>query len=189
MLVRPADFRPAVNYDKGRGGTYVDHIVIYCTRTTGIQTTVQICQSPLTKRSYHFVVGRDGEVFQTVHITDTAWHASNVSLPLANERSIGIALVGVGNVFTSRQYSSLYKIIVLLIKILGIEEEGILGYEDIYLSDIVCPGPNFSWKTLLDKLFPFSNHSCSPVKLNRASSRISIPRGLLNKNIYGIGKV
>lgn len=191
MLVSPYNFFQAVNYSKGRSGTYVDHIVLHCTRTTGMTRTIDICQDLKELRSYHFIIGRDGRVVQTVRIRDTAWHARSISnLEHANERSVAITLIGLGNVFTDNQYTSLVNLSKTLIKIFPIEESGIIGYDSISDDTIYSPGPNFYWKSFLDRLFPYSTHEQASVALDKDSRLFTIKavRNSLDKNIFGPGK-
>ena len=98
-----------------------------------------------------------------------------------HQRSIGIALTGTGAYFTTNQYSSLSFIIVLLIKILGIKEENIIGYEDISAFSF-CPGQNFDWSLILNSVPSFR---ANPIK----QKVFLFPSGYaLEKNIYGCGK-
>jgi len=89
MLVKPSDFFPSGSFTDGRNGSFIDHVIIYCTRTTGLERTIQICMDPTENRSYHFIIGRNGKTVQTVSLRNTAWHAGSSKLELANERFIG----------------------------------------------------------------------------------------------------
>lgn len=189
MLVQRRKFLRAVNFTVGRNNTKVSHLILHCTRTTGLIRTVDICMDRAEQRSYHFVIGRKGEIIQTVRTTDTAWHAGSSSVPDMNNKSIGIALVGAGNHYTAKQYNALYELSDLILDLFSIEEKNIIGNEKISQSkNIISPGPNFNWAFILDKLFPFSNHThILDSYYTNKGVHIPILRNSLDKNIYGSG--
>lgn len=66
--------------------------------------------------SVHFVIDRDGTIFQLVDLKDTAWHASAV-----NSRSVGIEHAGTDKLpCTEAQYEASAALVRWLVEILGI---------------------------------------------------------------------
>jgi len=93
---------PTENRDKGRFGHRVEMIVIHFTASGSGAGTVSWFKNPQSGVSAHYVLDRDGKVFQLVKDGDNAWHAG---LPgdlerndaiRPNPRSIGIEIVNWG---------------------------------------------------------------------------------------------
>lgn len=177
-------FSPAVNYEKGRSGNIIQYIILYSTRTTGLHSTVEICQTESEERSYHFIVGRAGDVIQTVRVIDTAWHASGVPIPDINYKSISIALVGTGVQYSMAQYVSVSLLCSALTKLFGIGDDNIVGYDELMGSNgIICPGPNFCWNYLFLQIH---NECCG--NLNKNLVKVSVPIHKMGTNFWGSGR-
>jgi N-acetylmuramoyl-L-alanine amidase len=100
---------PTSNYTVGRAGTPISMIVIHTTEGTAA-SALSWFQSTSSLASAHYIVGRDGAVWQAVADADTAYHAGNYSY---NQKAVGIELEGwadgVGGDFswqTSAQWTS-----------------------------------------------------------------------------------
>jgi len=178
MLVRSDCFFPAVNFSRGRSKHSIKNIVLFSTLTTGVAKTISICQDPKEYRSYHFVIGRKGELFQTVTLRDTAWHS-----PEFNKNSIGIALCSTGLNFTKNQYDSLISLLEKLVFIFGIEEDKIVGFEDIADLRMPSPGPNFDWDHVLTTVYL----GRPVISRNKPSRLIRVNKEFLGKNVFGPG--
>lgn len=130
--------------------------------------------------SAHYVLGKDGKLYQLVNENDTAWHAGFRSdrQGLANGHSIGIEIVHRENEFTEDQYQSLAYFLPLICErhnipvkifkpygeryadklksanalkmILGDGFKGIIGHCTI--SKRSCPGEMFRWSYLVELL-------------------------------------
>lgn len=149
MLVTPSNFISSPNFFRGRKGTEIKNIVIYCLRRAGLARTVDTCLVKKENTSYHFIVGVDGHTVQTVRIINKACPAKGSFFYSSDNESISIAIVGAGNIFTNDQYSSLFSIIFLLVKVLGIKEEGLLYYDPPEIDGLqAC-----SWEILSNTLF------------------------------------
>ena len=117
--------------------------------------------------SYHYVIGRSGTIYETVHIKDVAWHCKTGVSPKQevlsnlNKSTVGIALVGsINDFYTSKQYESLAALVVeiesdVISNGLGFIGEwvghdfvsGSLAYRAGYSEESVCdPGPKFDWE-------------------------------------------
>ena len=100
--------------------------------------------------SAHFLVSREGQVFQFVSIMKRAWHAG-VSVfegrEQVNDFSVGIELIGSDAcAFTDHQYNSLCQ----LTKSIGsicprIMPDRVVGHSDVAPGRKTDPGPHFDW--------------------------------------------
>jgi len=109
------------------------------------------------KVSSHFLIRRDGSLFQFVSCLDRAWHAGESSwnqINNCNDFSIGIELEGSDyDAFETKQYISLKELIQSLINEYPIKD--IVGHSDIAPSRKTDPGPYFEWdkiKNCFDEL-------------------------------------
>lgn len=95
----PAD---EANFAYGRAGTVVDRIVMHWT-TGSLNSTIAHFQNPAAQVAAHYVIDRDGLLYQCVLDQNTAYHAGDYSM---NQRSIGIEHVGGPQYdgFTDAQY-------------------------------------------------------------------------------------
>jgi AmpD protein len=109
------------------------------------------------KVSAHFLIRRDGSLFQFVSCLDRAWHAGDSSwneISNCNDFSVGIELEGSDyDAFEAKQYSCLEELILCLINKYPIKD--IAGHSDIAPSRKTDPGPYFEWdkiKNCFDQL-------------------------------------
>jgi AmpD protein len=102
------------------------------------------------KVSSHFLIRRDGSLFQFVSCLDRAWHAGESSwnqINNCNDFSIGIELEGSDyDAFEAEQYACLNELIQSLIKEYPIKD--IAGHSDIAPSRKTDPGPYFEWSKI-----------------------------------------
>ena len=109
--------------------------------------------------SAHFLIERDGSVFQFVSCNDRAWHAG-VSLfdgrDNCNDFSIGIELEGTDELpYGDAQYAALAELAGQLLRAYpGITKERIRGHSDIAPGRKTDPGPAFDWPRFLASLDP-----------------------------------
>lgn len=92
--------------------------------------------------SAHFVVDRDGTIYQLLSISDTAWHASQV-----NSRSIGIEHAAIAGklMVTDAQYQESSKLIAWLCKqmLIPCDREHVQGHNECSPKDghvLCCTG-------------------------------------------------
>lgn len=104
------------------------------------------------KVSAHFLLDRDGSIYQLVSVFDRAWHAGVSSfegIENCNDYSIGIEVNGSDNqAFTEAQYASLANLTHgLMQKFPKLTLKRITGHEDIALpaGRKTDPGPYFDW--------------------------------------------
>lgn len=155
------------NYTSGRNGKKIIAIVNHQTAGQCPGSLNWLCNAA-AKASAHYLIFRDGTVYQLVHDADTAWHAGGVNKPSwtlydgtnPNRYTIGIehecypAVGGDGNL-TEQQYQATLELHRSLISQYGIaiDRNHIIGH---YQIDSVnrpnCPGPEFPWDRLMNDL-------------------------------------
>lgn len=100
--------------------------------------------------SAHFLVGRDGRLWQFVSCDDRAWHAGVSSWhgrSNCNDFSIGIELEGIeGGLFEPCQYETLISLCHRLTERYPIRQ--VAGHEHVAPGRKTDPGPGFDWSLL-----------------------------------------
>jgi len=149
----PARWVPSPSFD-ARRPTFV---VIHHTSNDAIEPALATLTDPARQVSAHYVVERDGSVYQLVDERERAWHAgrsrwgSDTDL---NSSSIGIELDNNGREpFPEPQVVAL---LALLTDVQGryrIPATNFLGHGDIAPDRKVDPSALFPWKRLADRGF------------------------------------
>jgi N-acetylmuramoyl-L-alanine amidase len=155
------------NKSNGRRGNKVIAIVNHITagRFPGCLSWMR---NPQAQASAHYLVTRDGEIYQMVKDEDISWHAGAVKNPSwkmhnginPNYRTIGIEHEGYqGNggdgSLTETQYQATLWLHRQLIAKYGIpvDRDHIIGHYQIdSITRANCPGPKFPWKRLMQDL-------------------------------------
>ena len=144
--------RPLPHSNDRPADTLIDTIIVH-SMTAGDQCTVEQCVQLLDAHtvSAHYLIGRDGEIWQCVSEELRAWHAGASVMPFENDNrpgvndfSIGIELITfTDHTFTSQQYESLAK----LIREISLRHplQYVLGHEHIAPGRKTDPGPHFDW--------------------------------------------
>ncbi len=100
--------------------------------------------------SAHFLVARDGDLWQFVSVDDRAWHAGASSFcgrDNCNEYSVGIELEGLeGGLFEPAQYATLCRLCQALRARYPIT--AVAGHEHVAPGRKQDPGPGFDWTGL-----------------------------------------
>jgi hypothetical protein len=68
-----------------RNGAQIRRIVMHYTTSQNVMGTIAWFQDPRSRVSAHYVIARNGDIYQMVHDSDSAWHARS-----SNAESIGI---------------------------------------------------------------------------------------------------
>ncbi|HJP97965.1 MAG TPA: N-acetylmuramoyl-L-alanine amidase [Rhodanobacteraceae bacterium] len=102
--------------------------------------------------SAHYLIGRDGHIYQLVSDVDRAWHAGGGrwgTITDVNSASIGIEIDNNGHVpFPPAQIGSLIRLLTDLTTRWDIPRAQIIGHEDMAPARKDDPGPLFPWATL-----------------------------------------
>jgi len=147
-------WKPSPNHSS-RGGVDIDALILHHTASNNTAGDLATLRSPASDVSAHYLVGRDGKIYQLVKDERRAWHAGVSAIrgdasPDVNSRSIGIEITNAGDgktPFTRAQYEALEKLVPWLMKKHKIPMNNLLGHKDVALpagrkSD---PAPNFDW--------------------------------------------
>jgi N-acetyl-anhydromuramoyl-L-alanine amidase len=112
--------------------------------------------------SAHFLIRRDGQLFQFVSCDQRAWHAGESSWrgrENCNDYSIGIELEGLeGGSFETAQYDALVELLHELARRYAVT--AVAGHEHVAPSRKCDPGAGFDWPRLMralrwpDRCFP-----------------------------------
>ncbi|HVG58627.1 MAG TPA: N-acetylmuramoyl-L-alanine amidase, partial [Hyalangium sp.] len=112
----PVIAAPSPNFND-RGGKDIDTIVLHHTASNNGQADLAHMRNPRSEVSAHYMVDRDGKIYQLVGDSKRAWHAGKGELhgvPTdVNGRSIGIEIVNDGSgktPFTEAQMKSLIQL-------------------------------------------------------------------------------
>ncbi len=141
---------PSDNFGARPPGILVDTVVIHYT-DVDLHETFRLLTCPEHGASAHYVIARDGRLFQMVEEEHRAWHAGHSRLGArenVNNFSIGIELVFIPEIhdeYTAMQYESL----IHLIDELRLRHpiRTITGHSDVALpaGRKKDPGPCFDW--------------------------------------------
>jgi N-acetylmuramoyl-L-alanine amidase len=149
----PTEWRASPNYNERKPNFVILH---YTSDDTAAQSLATLTD-PLRSVSAHYLVARDGTIYQLVDERMRAWHAgesrwgSNSDL---NSSSIGIELDNNGSEsFGPDQIDSLLRLLRDIVERYRIPAENILGHGDVAPRRKVDPGPLFPWALLAEHGF------------------------------------
>ncbi len=152
----PVTVAPSPNFDD-RKGMDIDTIVLHHTASNNVNQDLDTLRSPKSEVSAHYLVGRDGKIYQLVNDQKRAWHAGKGELhgvPTdVNGRSIGIEIVNDGSgktPFTEAQMKALTQLVGYLKQEYKVPMNNIVGHKDVAVpkgrkND---PAANFDWNRL-----------------------------------------
>ncbi len=144
---------------KSRNIKDIKFIVIHYTGMQSLRASLKRLCNPIYKVSSHYLIDRDGKIFQIVKDNKIAWHAGKSKwnkIKNLNKNSIGIELVNKGHnygyeKFTSAQIKKLVQLCIALKKKYKIDKSCILGHSDIAPLRKKDPGEKFPWFFLSKK--------------------------------------
>jgi N-acetylmuramoyl-L-alanine amidase len=107
--------------------------------------------------SSHYLIGRDGALYQLVADDRRAWHAGSGrwgTISDLNSASIGIELDNNGREpFAEPQVQALLRLLEDLCSRLGIPRTHVIGHSDLAPTRKIDPGPLFPWRRLAEAGF------------------------------------
>lgn len=129
-------FFQSPNYSS-RAGADINTIVVHYTTAGNFESTKNWFLNPDSKVSAHYIIDKNGDIYQMVKDTDKAWHARQ-----ANRNSIGIEHVAKqGDQLTKAQEKSSIQLIQWLMAEYKIPKENIKAHKQIVSTS--CPGNIF----------------------------------------------
>ena len=149
-----------LNYEKSNKRP-IKYIIIHFTGMKNQKLAIKRLQSKVAKVSSHYIISKNGKIFQLVNDLDIAWHAgkskweNDINL---NSKSFGIELVNNGyEEYPYKQIKNLISLIKYLKKKYKIKKKYVLGHSHIAPDRKTDPGPLFPWFLLhkygLSKLY------------------------------------
>jgi N-acetyl-anhydromuramyl-L-alanine amidase AmpD len=142
------------NNHRSRNGDPIQCIVLHYTELPLSETLERFTQDGHPEVSAHYVISKQGEIFQIVDETRAAYHAG-VSywngIQNLNNFSIGIELENLGSeAFTTIQIAQTIALCQDMIQRYDIKPYNIVGHSDIACGRKRDPGPLFPWPQLAE---------------------------------------
>jgi len=132
----------------------VSALILHHTSMETDEECLELFAKPESRVSSHFLVGRDGTLWQFVSLDHRAWHAGPSLLhgrTALNRTSIGIEITGDGNrhPFTPAQTETLVRLVGVLIAEFDVQAPWIAGHQHIAPDRKDDPGRFFPWNEVL----------------------------------------
>lgn len=134
-------------------------IVLHHTEQDSVQESLDTLRTANSggRVSSHYLVGRDGDLYQLVADSERAWHAGGGSwgaITDLNSASIGIEIDNNGDSpFTQPQMTTLIKLLDDLCTRLNIPRDQIIGHADLAPTRKADPSRYFPWQQLAEAGF------------------------------------
>ena len=143
---------PSPNFGPRRDGLVPSLIVLPYTAMPDPKEALSRLCSPEYEVSAHYLIHRDGRLFQMVQEDMRAWHAGAGSwggMDDINSRSIGIELDNDGaSPFSEPQMAMLEALLSGIMQRWSIGPEGVIGHSDMAPGRKSDPGQRFDWARL-----------------------------------------
>ena len=144
---------PSPNHNERRP----NFVIIHDTSNDNIERPLKTLTDPARQVSAHYLIGRDGTLYQLVNENRRAWHAGQSywgGLTDLNSASIGIELDNTGDEpYAEPQIDRLIDLLKDLQARHRIPSKNILGHGDVALRRKVDPGWQFPWSRLAEQGF------------------------------------
>lgn len=147
-----ATWTPSPNFGARPEGVSPDMVVLHYTAMKSCAGARDWLCNPEAGVSAHYVLGRDGTLFQLVAEADRAWHAGRGAwgaITDVNDRSIGIEIDNDGaSDFAEAQLVALERLLAGVLARWSIPPERVVGHSDTAPGRKRDPGPRFPWRRL-----------------------------------------
>ncbi len=129
-------------------------LVLHHTAMDEDEKCISLFLDPSSFVSSHFLVGKDGRLYQFVSLEHRAWHAGASYLhgrSVLNRSSIGVEITGDGNraPFTRAQIETVVRLTGVLTAQFGLEAPWIAGHEHVAPGRKSDPGALFPWNEIV----------------------------------------
>lgn len=145
-------WHPSPNQGTRRDALQPSLVVLHYTAMTSAEAALDRLCDPETEVSAHYLIGRDGRLWQMVAESQRAWHAGVgewAGQDDVNSRSIGIELDNGGDhPFSEPQMAVLELLLGQVLKRWSIPAEGVIGHSDMAPGRKIDPGSRFDWARL-----------------------------------------
>jgi N-acetylmuramoyl-L-alanine amidase len=143
---------PSPNQGPRRHGLHPGLVVLHYTEMTSAQAALERLCDPVAQVSAHYLIGRDGTIWQMVDEEARAWHAGAGSwrgVDDINSRSIGVELDNDGHSpFSAPLMTALETLLPRILARWHIPARGVIAHSDMAPGRKVDPGPRFDWRRL-----------------------------------------
>lgn len=144
------------NYNVRAEGKSINMVIIHYTDMISAEAAFERLCDPESKVSAHYLIDKDGQIYQLVDDTHRAWHAGVSSWDGEtdiNSCSLGIELDNLGHThgpesFSNGQIQALLSLLAELVNRYKIPPQRILGHSDVAPGRKIDPGPLFPWDIL-----------------------------------------
>lgn len=147
-----AIWSPSPNQGARRDGLRPSMVVLHYTAMQGAEAALARLCDPAAEVSAHYLIGRDGRLWQMVPESQRAWHAGVgewCGQGDINSRSIGIELDNTGgHPFSEPQMAVLDVLLAQILRRWSILPEAVIGHSDMAPGRKCDPGPRFDWARL-----------------------------------------
>jgi N-acetylmuramoyl-L-alanine amidase len=147
-----AQWCPSLNQGERRDDLRPSLVVIHYTAMASAEAALDRLCDPVAEVSAHYLIGRDGRLWQMVAENQRAWHAGVgewAGQDDINSRSIGIELDNGGDhPFSEPQMAVLELLLEQVMKRWSIPAEGVIGHSDMAPGRKIDPGSRFDWARL-----------------------------------------
>lgn len=148
----PVLAHPSPNFGPRRDGLRPRLVVLHFTGMARLDEALARLASPEHEVSAHYLVARDGRLFQLVDEEARAWHAGHGTWggrADLNSRSIGIELDNTGaHPFSAPLMDRLEALLAEILPRWNIPAHGVIGHQDFAPTRKWDPGPRFDWRRL-----------------------------------------
>jgi N-acetylmuramoyl-L-alanine amidase len=152
---------PSPNFGPRPSGVPLDMIVLHYTDMLNAEDALARLCDPTSEVSAHFLISKEGTLYQLVDPKYRAWHAGTSfwgEEENINSRSIGIEMDNLGHtfgpeLFSISQINTLLDLLTELTEIYGILAHRIVGHSDVAPLRKQDPGELFPWHDLAKKGF------------------------------------
>lgn len=132
----------------------VSSILVHHTGSETDQRCVGLFLDPGTFVASHFLVGRDGRLYQFVSLEHRAWHAGTSYLHgerALNRSSVGIEITGDGNriPFTKEQVEAATRLVGVLVALFDVKAPFVVGHQHVAPDRKPDPGVYFPWNDVV----------------------------------------
>ena len=145
-------WRPSPNHGPRRGDVVPSLVVLHYTAMDTAEAALARLCDPQAEVSAHYLVGREGRLWQLVDERARAWHAGAGAwggIADVNSASIGIELDNTGRApFSEPLMTRLEALLAELAGRWGIGPAGVIGHADCAPGRKADPGPRFDWRRL-----------------------------------------
>lgn len=148
----PGLWHPSPNFGPRRDGLLPSLIVLHFTAMPTAAAALERLCDPASEVSAHYLIGREGTLWQMVREPLRAWHAGAgewAGQGDVNSRSIGIELDNGGtHPFGEPLMQTLESLLGDIMSRRDISADGVIGHSDMAPGRKCDPGPRFDWARL-----------------------------------------